>query len=90
MTEASPKPQYFFAHPKQDGTWTTDGIDKIPSTAYLHWNGTMTFKYIDNNDAGDYSMPLEPSQLPLPQSVITVKVFWTKKGSRKMPQFRQN
>lgn len=26
ITKASPKPQYYFSHPKQDGTWTTDGV----------------------------------------------------------------
>uniref|UniRef100_A0A914QZI1 Uncharacterized protein n=1 Tax=Panagrolaimus davidi TaxID=227884 RepID=A0A914QZI1_9BILA len=29
ITKASPKPQYYFAHPKQDGTWTTDGVSFI-------------------------------------------------------------
>uniref|UniRef100_A0A914R6V2 Uncharacterized protein n=1 Tax=Panagrolaimus davidi TaxID=227884 RepID=A0A914R6V2_9BILA len=72
ITKASPKPQYYFAHPKQDGTWTTDGKDKIPSTAFLHWNGTMTFKKIGDNDAGTYEMPLEPSRLPMAQSVFSV------------------
>uniref|UniRef100_A0AC34GZ34 Uncharacterized protein n=1 Tax=Panagrolaimus sp. ES5 TaxID=591445 RepID=A0AC34GZ34_9BILA len=76
ITKASPKPQYYFSHPKQDGTWTTDGKDKIPSSAHLHWNGTMIFKKTEENDAGSYSLPLEPPQLPMPQSLIRLDLFW--------------
>uniref|UniRef100_A0A914Q6R9 Uncharacterized protein n=1 Tax=Panagrolaimus davidi TaxID=227884 RepID=A0A914Q6R9_9BILA len=70
FTKASSNPQYLFASPDQDGTWTTDGIDKIPSSAHLNWNGTLTFKTISENDVGSYEMPLEPSGIPMAQSLI--------------------
>uniref|UniRef100_A0A914QHT4 Uncharacterized protein n=1 Tax=Panagrolaimus davidi TaxID=227884 RepID=A0A914QHT4_9BILA len=70
FTPASLNPQYLFASSSQDGTWTTDGIDKIPSSAHLNWNGTLTFKTISENDIGSYEMPLEPSRIPMAQSVI--------------------
>uniref|UniRef100_A0A914XZU7 Uncharacterized protein n=1 Tax=Panagrolaimus superbus TaxID=310955 RepID=A0A914XZU7_9BILA len=70
FTSASPNPQYLFASSEQDGTWTTDGNDKIPSTAHLSWNGTLTFKNVTQSDVGSYEMPLEPSRLPMAQTVI--------------------
>uniref|UniRef100_A0AC34FGM5 Uncharacterized protein n=1 Tax=Panagrolaimus sp. ES5 TaxID=591445 RepID=A0AC34FGM5_9BILA len=62
-TKAFDGPQYLFASPKQDGSWTTDGKDKIPSTAHLYWNGTLIFKKFTQSDVGSYEMPLEPAHI---------------------------
>uniref|UniRef100_A0AC35F319 Uncharacterized protein n=1 Tax=Panagrolaimus sp. PS1159 TaxID=55785 RepID=A0AC35F319_9BILA len=62
-TKAFEGPQYLFASPEQDGTWTTDGKTKIPSTAHLYWNGTLVFKKFSNDDIGSYEMPLEASKI---------------------------
>uniref|UniRef100_A0A914QGQ8 Uncharacterized protein n=1 Tax=Panagrolaimus davidi TaxID=227884 RepID=A0A914QGQ8_9BILA len=70
---ASSNPQYLFASSNQDGTWTTDGIDKIPSSAHLNWNGTLTFKSITKNDIGSYEMPLKPPSVPFAQETIVVE-----------------
>uniref|UniRef100_A0AC35F305 Uncharacterized protein n=1 Tax=Panagrolaimus sp. PS1159 TaxID=55785 RepID=A0AC35F305_9BILA len=63
FTKASSNPQYLFASPDQDGTWTTDGVS-------FFWNGTLTFKTVNENDVGSYEMPLEPSRIPMAQSMI--------------------
>uniref|UniRef100_A0A914CLV0 Uncharacterized protein n=1 Tax=Acrobeloides nanus TaxID=290746 RepID=A0A914CLV0_9BILA len=58
-TNANKDPQFIFASPNQDGSWTTNGVDKIPSTARLFFNGTMVFDNITEDDLGSYDLPLE-------------------------------
>uniref|UniRef100_A0AC35GH89 Uncharacterized protein n=1 Tax=Panagrolaimus sp. PS1159 TaxID=55785 RepID=A0AC35GH89_9BILA len=87
-TSLSDEAQYLFAGPNQDGSWTTDGTDKIPSNAHLYWNGTITdkipsnahlywngtivFKSITKDDLGSYEMPLEPQRQHLAKTMIDI------------------
>uniref|UniRef100_A0AC35F7B9 Uncharacterized protein n=1 Tax=Panagrolaimus sp. PS1159 TaxID=55785 RepID=A0AC35F7B9_9BILA len=73
FTKASSNPQYLFASSNQDGTWTTDGTDKIPSSANLSWNGTLTFKSITKNDIGSYEMPLKLPSVPFAAESFVVE-----------------
>uniref|UniRef100_A0AC35GHR3 Uncharacterized protein n=1 Tax=Panagrolaimus sp. PS1159 TaxID=55785 RepID=A0AC35GHR3_9BILA len=71
-TSLSDEAQYLFAGPNQDGSWTTDGTDKIPSNAHLYWNGTIVFKSITKDDLGSYEMPLEPQRQHLAKTMIDI------------------
>ncbi|KAE9556402.1 hypothetical protein FO519_000442 [Halicephalobus sp. NKZ332] len=69
-TRASKKSQYIFAAPHQDGSWTTDGTDKVGSNAKLYWNGTLVIDKITLDDIGSYEMPMETPRPNLPRSMI--------------------
>uniref|UniRef100_A0A914YJA1 Uncharacterized protein n=1 Tax=Panagrolaimus superbus TaxID=310955 RepID=A0A914YJA1_9BILA len=71
-TSVTEEAQYLFAGPNQDGSWTTNGIDKIPSNAHLYWNGTIVFKSITKDDLGSYEMPLEPQRMHLAKTMIDI------------------
>uniref|UniRef100_A0A7E4UR94 DsbC domain-containing protein n=1 Tax=Panagrellus redivivus TaxID=6233 RepID=A0A7E4UR94_PANRE len=69
-TKLSPNSQYIFASPQQDGTWTTDGTDKIGKGAHLFFNGTLIIAKMTEEDIGSYEMPMETPRPNLARTMI--------------------
>uniref|UniRef100_A0AC34Q4W8 Uncharacterized protein n=1 Tax=Panagrolaimus sp. JU765 TaxID=591449 RepID=A0AC34Q4W8_9BILA len=69
-TRAHKDSQYIFAAPHQDGSWTTDGENKIGSHSQLYWNGTLVIKKVTLDDVGNYEMPMETPRPNLARTMV--------------------
>uniref|UniRef100_A0A915EF62 Uncharacterized protein n=1 Tax=Ditylenchus dipsaci TaxID=166011 RepID=A0A915EF62_9BILA len=74
VTPASTRPQYLFAVKCQDGSWTTDGSDKVGKGAHLSWNGDLVIDKFSEEDAGSYTFPMQEPQPGKANTLLIVEV----------------